>query len=204
MKDVRKKLIECGRKIYAKKFVIGSGGNISARSGDKIYIKASGVSLENSRLSDYNEVDLKTGKAVCFNRPCSIEIPMHLACYKARPDIGAVVHTHPVYGTILGIMGVKLGYISYEFMLTMRSEVPTINYKGAGSAALADAVGRDIKKYNGLLLKNHGTIVVGKDLAEACERALALERAAKIYVLSGLSGRISLIPKEELGRLSKH
>jgi len=203
MKDLKKELIRYGRKIYTEKFVIGSGGNISVRSGDKVCIKASGVSLENSSAADYNEVDLKTGRAICLKRPCSIEIPMHLACYRARPDVGAVVHTHPVYGIILGIMGVKLGYISYEFMLTMKSEVPTINYKSAGSGALAEAVGRAIKKYNGLLLKNHGTIVAGRDLSEAYERALALERAAKIYVLAGLSGKVSLIPKEELQRLCK-
>ena len=195
--------MEYGRKVYARKLVIGAGGNISARSGSKIYIKASGVSLENSRPFDYNEVDLKTGRAVCFNKPCSIEIPMHLACYRARPDIGAVIHTHPVYGTILGITAAKLGYISYEFMFTMRSEVPTINYRSAGSGALAAAVGKAIKKYNGALLKNHGAIVVGKDIKEAYERALALERASKVCIFSGLSGKMSLISKKELG-LPKH
>ena len=203
MKDIRKELAEYGRKIFARKLVIGAGGNISARNGNKIYIKASGISLEDSRPSDYNEVDLKTGKAVCLNRPCSIEIPMHLACYKARPDVGAVVHTHPVYGTILGAIGARLGYISYEFMFTMKSEVPTINYRSAGSVALASEVGKAIKKYNGALLRNHGAIVVGKDMKEAYERALALERAAKTCIFSGLSGKISLISKKELG-LSKH
>ena len=204
MEKLKRELAGYGRKIFAKKLVIGSGGNISARAGEKIYIKASGVSMESSRPSDYNEVDLKTGKAVCHGKRCSVEIPMHLACYRARPDIGAVVHTHPVYGTILGIMGVKLGYISYEFMHTMRSEVPTLKYKSSGSVALADAVGKAIKKYNGAMLKNHGTIVVGKDMKEAYERALALERAAKVYILSGLSGRVSSIPKGELKCLLKH
>ncbi|MDO8535994.1 MAG: class II aldolase/adducin family protein [Candidatus Omnitrophota bacterium] len=201
MKDLKKELIRYGRKIYADKFVIGTGGNISVRAGKKICIKASGVSLGSSETSDYNEVDLRTGKATCFKSPCSIEIPMHMACYRARPDIGAVVHTHPVYSTILGIIGAELGYISYEFMLTMRSKVPAINYNSAGSVKLADAVGRAIKKSNGALLKNHGIIVVGCDLAQAYERALALERAAKIYVLASMSGKVSNIPEEELARM---
>ena len=186
MRDMKKELAEYGRKIYAKKFVIGAGGNISARLGNKVYIKASGASLENSGLSDYNEIDLKTGRTICLKGPCSIEIPMHLACYKARPDVGAVIHAHPVYGTILGMIGAKLGYISYEFMFTMRSEAPIVDYKSPGSPALGCAVKKIIKKHNGALLKNHGVIVVGKDLEEAYERALALERAAKIYVFSRL------------------
>lgn len=203
MKDVKKELIRYGRKVYDKKLVIGSGGNISVRSGDKVYIKASGVSLENSKPSDYNEVDLKTGRATCLKKPCSIEIPMHLACYEARRDIGAVIHTHPVYGTILGIMGIKLGYVSYEFMCIMKSQAPTINYKNAGSGELARAVSKVIKRYNAALLKNHGVIVVGKDLEEAFERSLALERAAKVYILASLSGKVPLIPEKELGRLNK-
>lgn len=203
MKDPRRELVEYGRKIYDEKLVIGSGGNMSARSGGKIYIKASGVSLGDSRISDYNEVDLKTGAAICLKRPCSIEIPMHLACYRARPDIGAVVHTHSVYGTILGMITAKLGYISYEFMFTMKSEVPTISYRSAGSIALAEAVGKAISRHNGASLKNHGAIVVGKDPAQAYERALALERAAKVYVLSGLYGKPPLISRGELTRLSK-
>ena len=202
MQDFKRELIKYGRKIFAGKFVIGSGGNISVRSGNKVYIKASGVSLENSCSADYNEVNLKTGKAICFNGPCSVEIPMHLACYRARPEIVAVVHTHPVYGIILGMAGIKLGYISYEFMFTMKSEVPTRNYKSAGSAALAGAVGRTIKKNNGALLKNHGIIVVGVSLAEAYEWSVGFVRAAKICIFSGLLGGLSLIPKKELKRLS--
>ena len=189
MKDLKKELIRYGKKIYAEKFVIGAGGNISVRHGSKVYIKASGVSLEDSGIADYNNVDLKTGKVTCLKGPCSIEIPMHLACYEARPDIGAVIHTHPVYGTTLGMMVNQLGFISYEFMFTMKSEVPTIAYKKAGSLGLGQAVKRGIKKHNGLLLKNHGIITVGKNLEEAYLRAQALERACKIYILARLSGK---------------
>jgi len=195
MSDPKKELIKFGRKIYAEQFVIGTGGNISVRHGSKVYIKASGVSLEDSGAADYNEVDLKTGKTTCFKGPCSIEIPMHMACYKARPDIGAVIHTHPIYGTVAGIVGKKLKTISYEFKYTMKSEVPVIGYKEPGSIALGKAVERSIKKHNGLLLKNHGIITVGKTIEEAYLRALALERACKVYILSKLSGRISFISK---------
>lgn len=199
MYNIKRELVKFAKLIYSDKFVIGAGGNISARHGRKVFIKATGTSLRDSREADYNEIDLKTGKVICFNGACSIEAPMHIACYKARHDIGAVIHTHPVYGTIMGMAGAKLGYISYEFMLAMRSEVPVINYKMAGSQALAKDVGTKIKKYNGLLLKNHGIIVVGKSLEEAYLRALALERACKIYLFSKLTGnRASFIPRSHL------
>ena len=198
MKDFKKELIKYGKLIYAEKLVIGTGGNISVRAKDKIYIKASGVSLENSTMEDYNEVDIRSGKAVCLKGPCSVEIPMHTACYKARPDIGAAVHTHPVYGTVLSASAKRLGFVSYEFMCMLKSDVPVINYKSSGSIELANAVAKMIKKHNAVILKNHGSIVVGKDLKEAYERAIALERACKIYVLSKLTGKVSLIQKSEL------
>lgn len=194
MRNFKSELIKYGKFIYAQNFVTGTGGNISVRVKDKIYIKASQVSLESSTKEDYNEVDLKTGKTICLKGPCSIEVPMHVACYKARPDIGAVVHTHPVYGTILGMLVKKLGFISYESMFTLKSEVPVVNYKQPGSIKLANAVKKMIKKHNAVLLKNHGVIVVGSSLKEAYERSVVLERACKIYVLLKIAGKVSLIP----------
>jgi L-fuculose-phosphate aldolase len=199
--NIRKELIKYGKLLYAERFVIGAGGNISARVKNKIYIKASGVSLGNSTDRDYNKVDLVTGKASCSKKPCSVEIPMHLACYRARPDIGAAIHTHPVYGTVVGKLAKKVGFVSYEFMCAFKSEVPVVSYKSSGSLALASAVGKAIKKNNAVLLKNHGAMVVGKDIKEAYERSLVLERACRACVLSKISGKTSLIPKSELKKI---
>ena len=201
MKDLRKELVRYGKLLYAERTVIGSGGNISARFKDKIYIKASGVSLGNSTKIDYSKVDIVTGKADCSKKPCSVEIPMHLACYRARPDIGAAVHTHPIYGTVLGMLTKKLGPVSYEFVCSIRSDVPVLAYKSSGTVALADAVRKAIKKHNAVILKNHGAMVVGKDIKEAYERSLALERACRTYVLSKLAGKTSLIPKSKLRKI---
>jgi L-fuculose-phosphate aldolase len=193
MQDIKKELIKYGKLLYAERFVIGAGGNISARSKRRIFIKASGVSLKSSCFRDYNAVDIATGAPECAKKPCSVEIPMHLACYRARPDIGAAIHTHPVYATVLGMLTKKLGAVSYEFVCAFKSGVPVLEYKESGSRALADAVARAIKKHNAVILKNHGVMVVGNNVKEAYERSLVLERACRTYVLSKLSGKVSLI-----------
>ena len=198
MKDVRKELVKYGKLLYAEHAVVGAGGNISVRAKNKIYIKVSGISLKNSSTRDYNKVDIATGKAECHKKPCSVEIPMHLACYRARPDIGAAVHTHLVYGTILGMLTKRLGPVSYEFVCSLGSDVPILAYKSSGTLALANAVAKAIKKHNAVLLKNHGAMVVGKDIKEAYERSIVLERACRTYVLSKLAGKASLIPKSLL------
>jgi L-fuculose-phosphate aldolase len=195
--DLKRELVRYGEKIYEASLVIGSGGNISARLGDVIYHKSRGISLKESMGCDYNEVSLEPAKTINqSSKPSSIELPMHLACYKARPDIGAVIHTHPIYGTVIAGMGAKVGMISYEFMVSMGSEVPSIKFFTPGSAKLAEAVRKMIRSHNGVLLKNHGALVVGKDLKEAFFRAMALERACKILLLSKLAGKVSLIPQQ--------
>ena len=193
--DLKRELVKYGEKIYEASLVIGTGGNISARLDDVIYHKSRGVSLKESMGCDYNEVSLRSAKIISKScKPSSIELPMHLACYKARPDIGAVIHTHPIYGTVIAGMGAKVGMVSYEFMVAMGSDVPSIGFFTPGSARLAEAVGKVMRSHNGVLLKNHGALVVGKDLKEAFFRAMALERACKIFLLSKLAGKISIIP----------
>lgn len=193
MKDFKAELVKYGKLIYKEGLVTGCGGNISVRVKNKVYIKASGISLKNSGKSDYNEIDLKTGRRSCIKGPCSVEVPMHLACYKARPDIGAVVHTHPVYGTITGMLIKKLGFVSYEFKCSFSTQVPVVGYKESGSMELAKAVQGMIKYHNAVLLKNHGALVVDSCLKEAFERSIVLERACKIFVLSALAGKASFI-----------
>lgn len=198
---LKQKLIKYGRELFDEKLVVGSGGNISARMENSIYIKASGASLKNSTPDDYIKVDLKSGRQIDCGRRCSVELPMHLACYKARPDIGAVIHTHPVCATALAAIEEEVPLVSYELAVAMRSKICTIKYIRSGTKNLAKAVADNIKKCNGVLLKNHGALVVGNDLKEAFVRALALERACKIFVISKFAGKVSSIPGIELKKI---
>lgn len=197
--DLKRELVKYAEKIYAEGLVISSGGNISAKLGSSVYLKASGVSLKESMACDYIDIDLGSGKDLSGScKPSSIELPMHIACYRSRPDIGACVHAHPVYGSVVAGMTGKLGLISYEFFTSMGTEVPVVPFIAPGSDKLAKAVGKAIKDHNGVLLKNHGVITVGKDIKEAFFRALALERACKILVLSKIAGKVTFIPRSKI------
>ena len=127
-KNLVKNLIAIGRKIESCGLVIGEGGNISARCGDVMYIKRKGVSLAGKKLADYIPVEIKTGKIIGKIGEPSTEIDMHLACYKARKDIGAVVHTHPVFITALGIAAVGLERVSYEAKVHLKGGIVSLPY----------------------------------------------------------------------------
>jgi len=175
-----KELKNIGKKISQTGFVIGEGGNISAKIGNMVYIKRRSASMGDAKINDYIPLDIKTGRPLRKRDLPSTEIYMHLACYRARKDVGAVVHTHPVIATALGIANIKLKTVTYEAAVNIKSPIARIGYIKPGTRKLGNAVGRAIRKHNAILLKNHGLITVGKDLKEAFLRTLAVERVALI------------------------
>jgi len=199
--NIRKKLIKIGREIVKKNLVTATGGNISVRSGNHIYIKAKNTRLDSSKLDDYIKVDLKTENAK-KGSPSS-EKPMHIACYDNRPDVGAVVHVHPVFSTAVANSGMKLGLITYELAAILVSGLVRAGYKPSGSKALAVEIGRLVKKSNAILMPNHGLLTVGKTPDEALERALAVERACQTLIFSRLLGTFKFLPKKEAKRIIK-
>ena len=126
---------------------------------------------------------------------------MHLACYRKRPDIKAVLHLHPVFSTAVANSKIKLKTISYELAASLGSELVRAKYKPSGSRSLAKEIGRLIKKHNAILMPNHGIIVVGNSLDSALKRVFAVERACQTLVFSRLLGIHSFLPKKEAKRI---
>jgi len=111
----------------------------------------------------------------------SKEINLHLGCYKARPDINAVIHTHPFIITAIGtvLVGKKrlLHGVYPERSRGARNDRGTaiIKHYKPGSIALAKAVSKTIKKADSVIMANHGLVVVGRSLKEAYEKTVKIE-----------------------------
>jgi L-fuculose-phosphate aldolase len=191
-------LAELGRKVSRYGFVIGEGGNISARDGDIVYIKRKGASMGEATANAYIPLDIKTGKPLRKTDKPSTEIYMHLECYRTRKYIGAVIHSHPVFTTALGILNVNLKPLSYEMAVNLNSDIARIGYMKPGTPQLGRAVGRAIRKHNAILLKNHGLVTVGRNLDEAFLRTLAIERGASVYICCKLLGKVGFSKKVHL------
>ena len=192
-----KELVRIGKRLDKLGFVIGEGGNISVKSGDSVYIKRRGAALGKASKSDYIRIDALSGRPLERRGEASTEIYLHMACYRNRKDIGAVIHTHPVFATALGIADGDLRPFTYELAATIKSNIARIGYIRAGSSSLGNAAGKAAKNHNAVLLKNHGLVTVGKDLSEAFMRTLAVERAAMTYVSCKALGRLTFLrPKD--------
>ena len=181
-KNILKELRDVGKELAWAGLIIGEGGNISARSGDVIYIKRRAAFMGRAKAADYIPLNIKTEKPLKKKDKPSTEIYMHLACYRSRKDVGAVIHTHPVFATALGAAGVSIKPFTYEAEVNIQSPVARIGYARPGSPALGKAVGQAVRKHNAVLLKNHGLVTVGRNLEEAFLRTLAVERAALTQV----------------------
>ena len=173
-----------GRLISEKGLVIGAGGNISCRDGDFLIIKVKGADMSSGSRDDYLRIAVQEAEKL-ENTSLSSETPMHIACYRVSPDVGAVIHVHSPYVIAAASKTSLLEGISYEFECILKRPVPVVEYHEPGSAELARAVSDRIKEgANAVLMRRHGAVSVGRDLEEAYLRILALERACIVFLNS--------------------
>ncbi|MEP7366306.1 MAG: class II aldolase/adducin family protein [Acidobacteriota bacterium] len=199
---LRREIADYARRILKENLATGAGGNISARWEDTMLISPSGLSLEEVDPAQYVEVDVPSGDIRAQNglRPSS-EVLMHLACYRKRPEVRAVVHTHPQYTIALTSSGHDLAPMFADALIYMGSSVPHLDYITVTTPELAVAVGEAIKEANCLVLRNHGAVTVGENLKQAFWRACTVEEAARIQVLSLMIGKPRFLDKSESDRL---
>ncbi len=193
--EVRQQLSRIAGKLCQHGLVAGPGGNISAREGGSMYISPSGFALDDIAQEGWVEVDVQSGVVVSGLRPSS-EVLMHLQLYRNRPDVNAIVHTHPVYciGVISAGRDIPVMFADHTAIL---GDLPCLDYVLPTTAELADRVSQAIGSAAGVLLRNHGAVTVGATLKEAYFRTEILEDAAKVFVIASLMGAPRVLSRAE-------
>jgi L-fuculose-phosphate aldolase len=181
--EVRQDLLKYGNLLTQKGLVVAAGGNISARCGNLMYIKPSGFAFDELSAEDYVGCDIATGQAVDGNRKPSCEYLAHLACYRRRNDVGAVVHAHPPMALAVVNAGEQIRPLTPDFVAYL-GRVEHLPFIVPGGPELAEAVGEKVARASAIVMQNHGAITVGRNLREAYYRMLVLEDAAKSIVAS--------------------
>jgi len=188
---LREELIRVARSLFHRGYCFGTAGNLSARCGETVLMTPTGSSMETVRAEELALLSLD-GQIIGAPRP-SKEAPFHLAIYRRRPDVGAVVHLHSTYAVALSCLKDldrtdALPVFTPYFAMRIR-RLPVVPYLPPGDPALAADVGAVAAETNALLLENHGPVTMGRDLAEAAALAEELEEQAKLYFLLGGRGR---------------
>lgn len=186
MSDPRNDLLKAANQISSAGLVVGGAGNISVRLPEnRVLIKRAGGRLGEMSPADISVINM-VGDLVEPGPAPSTEYRVHLAIYAARPDINAVVHTHSTYATVLAYMETPLLEVNPETTEVVGEAgfVPALPH---GTQELADAVADALLRNNAAFMVKHGPIAAGENLAEAVDRALYMEEAAKMTYLIKLS-----------------
>ncbi|GAB4430866.1 MAG: class II aldolase/adducin family protein [Anaerolineales bacterium] len=203
--QLRAAILECGRIAYDRGLLTANDGNISVRTADgNVLITPSGLCKGRMSPEDLLLVDLN-GKVLSSapGRKPSSETPMHLEVYKLRPDVRAVLHAHPVFATTLTVADEPFPLDVLPEVLLALGDVPTTRYATPSSHDDADAVRGLIKDHDALLLRQHGSLTVGKTLEAALTHLERIEHVAEVYWCAKMLGHVARIPEDDLARLAK-
>ncbi|MGC8773063.1 MAG: class II aldolase/adducin family protein [Conexivisphaera sp.] len=182
LEDLREELAREARYIAIQGLVAGREGNISARRGDLIAIKATGVRMLDASPADFSVMDVK-GRVLEGPSPSS-EYRMHLMIYAASEAAGAVVHAHPPYTLSLASAGAWPSPSTEEARLYY-DRVCDVRRLPPGSEELARAVSEAASSgCRAILLRDHGIVFVARDLKDAVDGAVAEERSSQVQFMS--------------------
>ncbi|MFB9323918.1 class II aldolase/adducin family protein [Cryptosporangium minutisporangium] len=174
--------------MVADRLVVGTAGNVSVRTGDRVAVTPTGVPYGLLRAEDVGVHALDGSVLDATLKPTS-ELPLHLAVYAARPEVGAVVHTHSTAATALSCLVPQIPAVHYY--LGLFGGAPRVApYAEYGTDALAAGTVNALEGRTACLLGNHGAVAVGNTLAEAYERALYLEWVCEVALRVLSSGVI--------------
>jgi L-fuculose-phosphate aldolase len=198
---LRADIVELGRRLWVRGFVASNDGNISVRlDADRILTTPTSVS-KGFMDPDMMVVTDLTGKKLSGERDASSELKMHLAVYELRPDVQAVVHSHPPLATGFAVAGIPLDKAVLAEVICTLGSIPIADYATPSTQELPDAIKKYIKAHDGLLLANHGALTVGRDLYNAYYKMETVEHFARISLTARLLGGERLLSRDEVMRL---
>ena len=192
------------RRLYRQFLTTTSGGNISCRTSDgNIVITASQSDKGNQTMENVGIVTME-GENLTKDLKLSIETNLHLAIYKARKDVSAIVHAHPVTATFFcAAKEYELNTHLTAEAYAVAGDVVKIPYALMGTKLLAELTAEKMRFSDCGLMENHGVITVGKDLLSAFDRMDLLENAAKQTIMAYTIAAKSL-SKEQLDELDHY
>jgi L-fuculose-phosphate aldolase len=202
--ELREEIAQVSRRMSESGLVIGTSGNVSARTPDgNALITPSGLDYALMEPEDVVLVDLDAKVLEGAFEP-SVETPMHTGIYRSRPETRGIVHTHARYSTTLACLNREIPPIHYMLaVLSDEGRVPVARYATYGTEELARNAAQALGgSHRACLLRNHGTIAVGASVSEAYSRTELLEEMAEVYYRASVAGEPVLLTTEQLAEVS--
>lgn len=210
-KELKEQVFRANLDLVKYNLVIFTWGNVSARDGNYIIIKPSGVEYSKMKADDMVVLDLDGNKIEGKYNPSS-DTPTHLELYKAFPNIKGITHTHSSYATSFAQAGCEIealgtthaDYFYGSIPITRHlNEIEVIeNYeKNTGKAIIETFFNIDYMAIPGVLVRSHGVFAWGKSASDSVHNAVVIEELAKMnYQSIQLNPNITKFPKYVLDK----
>ncbi len=201
MRDIihpAERLVQAMARIYQYRMTTTSGGNLSIRDADgSIWITPARVDKGALRVEDIVRV-YPDGSTEGRHKPSS-EFPFHQQIYTARPDLGAIVHAHPVALVAFSICGKAPDTRLFTKAHAVCGTVGFAPYALPGSSLLGERIAKVFAEgHDCVMLENHGVVVGGVDFADAFRRFETLEFVAKTVVKASALGEVDYLTDGQL------
>jgi L-fuculose-phosphate aldolase len=188
VEKTKKALVDACHRVYARGFVAGYEGNLSARiTVSTILVTPARMCKGDVAADDLITVNRRKRAGTGPRRPTA-ELDMHLMVYDERPDVGAVVHAHPPTATGFAVAGVPIPEKALPEVIVALGTIPLVPYALPGTPELADSLKRYVKTADAFLLANHGVLTVGRSIEEAYYRMEMVEQVAKSVLTARILG----------------
>ena len=188
-------VLAAAKRMHRLGLVAGTAGNVSARlGGDRVVMTPSALDYEPMTVADLVVVDLD-GEVLEGHRKATTEMVLHLAAYQAHPEVGAVLHCHPVHASMFALVHEPIPTCVEELAIFVGGDVPVGDYRVTGSPELAAEVARLVADRSAMLMANHGLVCVGEDVHDALHTAEVVEHNARI--IAGARRLCAVVPIPE-------
>jgi L-fuculose-phosphate aldolase len=197
MNRLREELITTARRMSELGLTPGMSGNVSVRTPTGMLVTPSGMPYGELVPDDADEMKLDGSMRAGQRTPTS-EWQLHRDILGARPDVGAIVHTHSLFCTTIACLRREIPAIHYMVVLSGSDAIPCAEYATFGSAELALNAVVALRGGNACLLASHGMVALGETLAQALRLAAEVETLASQYWHAAQLGTPHVLDRDEL------
>jgi L-fuculose-phosphate aldolase len=192
-------LLQAARDLQATGLNKGTAGNVSVRDGTGFWITPTGMDYAQIDAGDMVFMD-GAGTATGRRKPSS-EWRFHRDIYAARPEAGAVIHTHAPFATSLACRGEAIPAFHYMVARFGGHEVRCARYATFGTQELSEAVIEALQGHCACLMGHHGMVLFGNDLQHALALAVEFEALCEQYWRVLTLGPAPVLPDDEMKRV---
>ncbi len=199
--SIRQEICEIGRRVYARHFVAGNGGNISCRlSEDAVLCTPTLICKGFMQPDDLCTLDL-AGNQLSGQRKLTSEIRLHLEVYNHNPNVKAVVHCHPPHATAFAVAREEIPTGVLPEVDVFLAKVPRAEYATPGGPEFAETIRPFIGRTNTVLLSNHGVVSWGQSVEQAYWHTEILDSYCHVLLLARQLGPVEQLSEQSMQEL---